>query len=82
MQSAHDLVKAWGKGIRLHVVDDAGHSAKEPGTLKVLTEVKCDANIADTRRWTSLVGSSRVSARRIITKYMGARPAEAGTFRS
>ena len=38
-QSAYDLAKAWGEGLKLHVVDDAGHSAKEPGTLKKLTEV-------------------------------------------
>ena len=39
LQSAYDLSKAWGEGLKLHVVDDAGHSAKEPGTLKKLTEV-------------------------------------------
>ncbi|KAK1921343.1 prolyl aminopeptidase serine peptidase [Papiliotrema laurentii] len=36
--SAHDLAQAWGKGLRLHIVDDAGHSAKEPGTSKILSQ--------------------------------------------
>jgi hypothetical protein len=38
-RSAYDLKKAWGEGLVLKMVDDAGHSAKEPGTRKLLVEV-------------------------------------------
>lgn len=37
-RSAYDLKKAWGDDLRLHVVDDAGHSAHEPGITKLLVE--------------------------------------------
>lgn len=38
-QSAYDLSKAWGKGLSLRVAHDSGHSASEPSTSKLLTEV-------------------------------------------
>ncbi|KAL7420273.1 hypothetical protein Q5752_005242 [Cryptotrichosporon argae] len=37
-RSAYDLKKAWGDGLELEMVDDAGHSAREPGIMKRLTE--------------------------------------------
>jgi len=37
-RSAFDLRKAWGKGLNFKVVDDAGHSATEPGISKLLSE--------------------------------------------
>ncbi|KZT73666.1 proline iminopeptidase [Daedalea quercina L-15889] len=36
-KTAHDLKKAWPE-ITLHIVPDAGHSAREPGTSKLLVE--------------------------------------------
>jgi hypothetical protein len=33
------LKKVWGEGMELKIVDDAGHSAKEPGIRKLLVEV-------------------------------------------
>jgi len=38
-RSAYDLKKAWGEGMVLKMVDDAGHSAKEAGIRKLLVEV-------------------------------------------
>jgi len=38
-RSAFDLKKAWGEGLVLKMVDDAGHSAKESGIRKLLVEV-------------------------------------------
>jgi hypothetical protein len=38
-RSAYDLKKAWGEGLVLKMVDDAGHSAKESGIRKLLVEV-------------------------------------------
>jgi hypothetical protein len=38
-RSAYDLKKVWGDGLDLKMVDDAGHSAKEPGIRKLLVEV-------------------------------------------
>jgi hypothetical protein len=35
---AWDFKKAW-PSVELHFVPDAGHSAKEPGTTKLLSEV-------------------------------------------
>lgn len=35
-KSAWDLKQAWGEGLDLQFVDDAGHSAKEPGITKLL----------------------------------------------
>ncbi|EJT50614.1 prolyl aminopeptidase serine peptidase merops family s33 [Trichosporon asahii var. asahii CBS 2479] len=37
-RSAWDLKKAWGEGLRLEIVDDAGHSAHEPGITRLLVE--------------------------------------------
>jgi len=37
-RSAYDLKKVWGEGCQLKMVDTAGHSAKEPGIKKLLTE--------------------------------------------
>jgi hypothetical protein len=37
-RAAWDFKQAWPE-IELHFVPDAGHSAKEPGTVKLLTEV-------------------------------------------
>jgi proline iminopeptidase len=45
-RSAYDLKKAWGEGLVLKMVDDAGHSAKEPGTRKLLVEV-CPGHLTD-----------------------------------
>lgn len=39
-RSAFDLKKAWGDSLRLKIVDDAGHSAKEVGIKRLLTEVR------------------------------------------
>lgn len=36
MRAAWDLREAWGDKLRLYVVDDAGHSAHEPGTKRLL----------------------------------------------
>jgi hypothetical protein len=48
-RSAWDLKKAWGEGLDLQFVEDAGHSAKEPGIAKLLTEVgKDNRGICDT----------------------------------
>lgn len=35
-KSAWDLSKAWGAGLRLTIVDDAGHSAQEKGINRLL----------------------------------------------
>lgn len=37
-RSAFDLKQAWGTGCDLKIVDDAGHSAHEPGITKHLVE--------------------------------------------
>ncbi|TXT10588.1 hypothetical protein VHUM_02093 [Vanrija humicola] len=34
--AAYDLKKAWGDSLRMYIVDDAGHSAQEPGTRRLL----------------------------------------------
>jgi hypothetical protein len=48
-KSAYDLKKAWGEGIQLKMVDTAGHSAKEVGIKRLLTEVCAGAGwMADT----------------------------------
>jgi hypothetical protein len=36
MSAAWKLKKAWGEQLRLYCVADAGHSAHEPGTKKLL----------------------------------------------
>jgi hypothetical protein len=37
--TAYALKKAWPE-ITLHIVSDAGHSSREPGTTKLLVEVR------------------------------------------
>jgi hypothetical protein len=44
-RSAYDLKKAWGEGLVLKMVDDAGHSAKEAGIRKLLVEVSPLASV-------------------------------------
>ena len=38
--TAYALKKAWPE-ITLHIVPDAGHSSREPGTSKLLVKVRC-----------------------------------------
>jgi proline iminopeptidase len=46
---AWDFKKAW-PSVELHFVPDAGHSAKEPGTTKLLSEVSGATSVQSARR--------------------------------
>jgi len=49
MRAAWNLKKAFGDALRLYVVDDAGHSAHEPGIKKLL--VGTTDEFAKTLQW-------------------------------